>query len=94
LVFARANASGDRNGIASMQLGVGHPFSPHKVEALADVRGADARSTETDRPCGVADSFQVSLYKVEPRMSDRCFNLLAKYCDRVALRDEVEESGP
>jgi hypothetical protein len=47
----------------SRVVGVGHPNKP---EALSDVRRADARSAQISRPAGVARSFQVSLYKVEP----------------------------
>jgi hypothetical protein len=44
-------------------VGVGHPNEP---EALSDVRRADARSAHICRPEGVARSFHVSAYKVEP----------------------------
>jgi hypothetical protein len=42
------------------------------------MRRPDARSRQTNRPDGVALSFQVSLNKVEPAMADRSFNLLTK----------------
>jgi hypothetical protein len=61
---------------------------------LPDVRSTDARSTETRRPSGVTDSFQVSLYKVEPAMLNCSFNLLAKDGDRSAFGDEMEEGWP
>jgi hypothetical protein len=54
---------------------VGHP-----VEALSDVRRADARSAQICRPDGVARRFKVSLYKVEPHEAVRACNLLAKDC--------------
>jgi hypothetical protein len=64
-------------------LGVGHP-----PEALPDVRGADARRREIDRPDAVAEVFQVSAYKVEPYKAGRTSNLLAKDRARLSLRDE------
>ena len=66
----------------------------HEPQALTDVRGTDARSWDTDRRAGVTDSFQVVLYKVEPAMLNRCFNLLTKDDWRLALADEVVECGP
>lgn len=68
---------------------VGHP-----VHAVSDVRSADARSRERDGPEGVAQSFQVSLYKVDPRPDVRACNLLTKDDWRAALLDEVVEGGP
>ena len=56
-----------------------------EVKSLALVRRTDAASRKTTRPKGVADSFQVSLYKVEPTLADSGFNLLAKYRARAAL---------
>jgi hypothetical protein len=50
----------------------------HEPQPLPDVRCPDARSRQTDRPAGVALSFQVILNKIEPSVSNRCFNLLAK----------------
>jgi hypothetical protein len=76
-------------GSISLAVGVGH-----EVKSLSDVRRADARSRETDRPCGVTDSFQVILNKVEPVMSDRAFNLFAKDDARAADVDEVEIRRP
>lgn len=69
--------------------GVGHEPQP-----LADVRSTDARSRDTGRCEGVADSFHVSLNKVEPAVPNRCFNLLTKDDRRAALLDEVEPEGP
>lgn len=66
----------------------------HEPQPLSDVRCADARSRQTGRPEGVAESFQVSLNKVEPPEANRCFNLLAKDDCRVALLDEVAPDGP
>ncbi len=66
----------------------------HEVEPLPDVRSTDARSRDTCRPEGVADSFQVSLNKVEPAVANRCFNLLTKDDWRTALLDEEMPVGP
>ena len=51
---------------------------PDKVETLADMRGADARSWQIERPAGVAFAFQVRENNVEPRPSKRVRNLLSK----------------
>jgi len=77
----------------SLALGVTHGASG-PVEALSDVRRAEARSAGIDRPDGVVRSFQVSVYKVEPTEAVLACNLLAKDCVRAALRDETEEVGP
>ena len=69
--------------------GVGHP-----VRSVSEVRRADARSRENDRPAGVTCSFQVSENKVEPRPSSRSLNLLAKDRARAMLADESEPLGP
>lgn len=55
---------------------------------------AEARSAGINRPAGVARSFQVSLYKVEPTEAVLARNLLAKDDWRAADRDEVVESRP
>ena len=70
-------------------IGVGH-----EPQSCPLVRGADARSRETDRPDGVADSFHVSLNKIEPAVLNRRLNLLAKDDARAALLDEVVPGGP
>jgi hypothetical protein len=44
--------------LSSFTHGVVHPFG-NNPEALPDVRCPDARSRQTDRPDGVAFSFQV-----------------------------------
>jgi len=69
--------------------GVGHEPQP-----LADMRSADARSRDIGRCEGVANSFHVSLNKVEPAVPNRCFNLLTKDDARAALLDEVEPERP
>jgi hypothetical protein len=58
------------------------------------VRGAEARSAQISRPEGVARSFHVSLYKVEPVEAVIACNLFAKDDWRRALADEVVECGP
>ena len=57
---------------ASSAFGVGRP-----VESVPDVRGTDARRAEYRSPDGVTCSFQISVYKVEPRPASRAFNLLS-----------------
>jgi hypothetical protein len=57
--------------------GVGQPLS-NKPEALADVRGTDARSAQISRPDGVARCFHVRLYSVEPAEAVLARNLLSK----------------
>ena len=60
----------------------------HEPESLSDVRRADARSAEINRPDGVALVFQVSANKVEPSKAVFACNLLAKDALRSALADE------
>src|SRR5690606_1277064 len=45
-------------------------------------------------PDGVTVSFQVSLNKIDPAVSNRCINLFAKDDWRAALADETVEGGP
>src|SRR4051812_45281796 len=66
----------------------------HEPHALSDVRGTDARSRETDRPCGVTLSLQVITNKVEPPVSNRDFNLLTKHDVRSALANEPKPRRP
>lgn len=70
-----------------------HPFRT-PPEPLSDMGRADARSAEIDRPAGVARSFQVSLYKVEPSEAVLARNLFAKDDARPELCDEVVEGWP
>lgn len=58
------------------------------------MRRTEARSAGIHRPAGVARSFQVRRYKVEPCKTVTACNLLAKDCDRPALTDKMEERGP
>jgi len=58
------------------------------------VRRTDARRRERDRPEGIAHGFQVSVYKVDPRVCVFTRNLLTNDDSRVALADEVVEVGP
>jgi len=74
---------------ASIAVGVGHP-----VEPVADVRSTDARSRERDGPEGVSHGFQVSLYKVDPRVCVFARNLLSKDDWRLVLADEPMEVRP
>src|ERR1700747_1999916 len=71
------------------QFGVGHP-----VQSVSDVRRTDARRRKRDRPEGVTQGFQVSLYKVEPRVCVFACNLFTNAFDRSTLADEVEGVGP
>ena len=70
-------------------LGVGHP-----VVSVADVRRTDARRRERDTPKGVTQGFQVSVYKVDPRLDSFARNLLSKDDCRAALFDEMLEGRP
>lgn len=54
----------------------------------------EARSAQISRPDGVARSFQVSRYKVEPTEAVLARNLLSKDDWRAALLDEIIERGP
>ncbi len=73
----------------SRAAGVGHP-----VEAVSDVRCADARSRERDRPDGVTQVFQVIRYKVDPSVCVAACNLLSKDRCRLTLLDEVVPVRP
>ena len=66
----------------------------HPVQSLSDVRRAEARSAGIDCPAGVARSFQVSRYKVEPSEAVLACNLLAKDDWRAALFDKPVEVRP
>jgi hypothetical protein len=72
-----------------LAVGVGHP-----KQSLSDMRSAEARSAQIDRPAGVARCFQVSLYKVDPSKSVFTRNLLTKDDTRSTLADEVEKRWP
>jgi hypothetical protein len=69
--------------VLSIAAGVGHPEYP-----MSDVRRTDPRRRKNDRRDGVAATFQISAYKVEPRPSVRAVNLLPKDEARAALADE------
>jgi hypothetical protein len=58
------------------------------------MRRADARSRQTDRPRGVAATFQVIANKIEPAVSNRALNLFAKQDARLALGNELEPRRP
>jgi hypothetical protein len=72
-----------------MRVGVGHP-----VQSLSDVRRTDARSAQICRPNGVARSFQVSGYTVEPLEPKSACNLFSSHDWRAALSDEPIHLGP
>lgn len=75
--------------VASLTVGVGHP-----VRSVTDVRSTDARRRERTSPEGITQSFQVSLYKVEPRLCVLARNLLTKEAFRRALLDEPIDGWP
>ncbi|MNJ48226.1 hypothetical protein D3C77_434150 [compost metagenome] len=75
--------------LASAAVGVGHP-----VRSISDVRRTDARRRERDSPEGITHGFQVSLYKVEPRLCVLACNLLSKELCRFSLTDEPGERWP
>ncbi|MEN5204012.1 hypothetical protein ABE473_06095 [Stenotrophomonas sp. TWI700] len=66
----------------------------HPVGTVSDMRRADARRRESNRPPGITQCFQVSEYKVEPRACSRACNLFSNDCCRATLLDEPVEVGP
>jgi hypothetical protein len=64
------------------------------VRSVSDVRRADARRRKRDTPEGVTHAFQVSVYKVDPRVDSLARNLLSKDDCRPTLRDEMLPGGP
>jgi hypothetical protein len=81
--YACAFSAGIRELFQSPRFGLGT-----EVQPLPDVRSADAARSKYDLPNGVLFLFQVSLNKVEPAVSNRRCNLLAKDSSRAALADE------
>lgn len=73
----------------TLAVGVGHPES-----AATHVRRTEARRRKRDTPEGVTQGFQVSLYKVEPRIRTLVCNLLASDALRAALVDKPICGGP
>src|SRR6185312_11684345 len=63
----------------------------HEVQPLSDVRRTDTARSKYRLPNGVVLPFQVSLYKVEPAVSNRVISLFSK--DRCRLSD-ADESYP
>jgi len=61
---------------------------------VSEVRRTDPRRRKYDRPDGVAPTFQVSEYKVEPRPAKRAVNLFPKDEVRATLADEPVPVGP
>jgi hypothetical protein len=78
---------------ASCAVGLTQPFRCNS-EALADVWGACERAAGIDRPDGVALSFQIVTYKIEPSEAVLACNLLAKPDVRASLADEVKHCRP
>lgn len=74
---------------ASTVFGLRHP-----EESVSDVRRTDARRRKRDGPKGVFQGFQVSVYKVDPRLDSLARNLLSKDDWRAALLDEPGKAGP
>jgi hypothetical protein len=58
------------------------------------MRRTDARRRKRECPDGIIQGFQVSVYKVEPRLCVFTCNLLTNNSSRAALRDEVVSVGP
>jgi len=75
--------------LARAAVGVGRPEEP-----VPDVRRTDARRRKRDGPEGVFQGFQVSVYKVDPRVDSLARNLLSKDDWRAALRDEPGKIWP
>jgi hypothetical protein len=72
----------------------GDTIGSSPVASVPDVRRTDARSRKRNRPEGVTQGFQVSAYKVDPRVCVLARNLLSKDDCRAALADKVEPRGP
>jgi len=72
------------------------PTFGDEEESLSDVRSADARSAEIDRPHFESLSFQVSSYSVEPSEAVIARNLFTKdrYLWTLPVFDEVEPGRP
>ena len=88
-MFKPPSRPDDPAPVVAAAVGVGHPIKP-----VSDVRRTDARRRERDRPEGVTQGFQVSVYKVDPRIAVFARNLLSKDDCRAALFDEVLEGWP
>jgi hypothetical protein len=73
----------------SREIGDGHP-----VVAGSLLRRAETRSAGFDSPEGIARCVHVSLYKVEPSVSEIARNLLASDDRRRALLNEIVERRP
>jgi hypothetical protein len=81
--------SGPEFGCELETVGVGH-----KIQPVSPVRRPDRFSWKRHRPDRVSDSLQVIRNLIEPAMTNRRRNLLAKDRVRAALRDEAAELGP
>ena len=58
------------------------------------MRRADAVCADNRRPAGVTNAFQVCEYSIEPTVSNRARNLLAKDALRASLFDEPKKLWP
>lgn len=76
-------------GKVSIVFGVGH-----EVQPLPFVGRSRAVCANNSRPAGVAFSFHVCKYTVEPTVSNCRLNLFAKACCRAALLNKTEPDGP
>jgi hypothetical protein len=79
--------------LKSFAVGVGLADA-NPIHSIADVWRADARRRKRDRPEGVTQGFQVSLYKVDPHICAFASNLFSKDDCRAALADEMEPVWP
>jgi len=79
----------------SLASGVCHiPALGDEPKAISTVGRIDGTSRDNDRPPGVSDAFQVSEHSVEPRLANRCRNLLS-HCDNgPSGTDEAKVVGP
>jgi len=78
----------------SVAAGVVIDINGTEVQPLADVGRTRAVCSQYRRRNGVACRFQVSTNKVEPAVSNRRCNLLAKHCSRATLADEAKPFRP
>jgi hypothetical protein len=58
------------------------------------VRCTDGTSRDNDRPCGVANFFQIIEHSVEPMRANRCRNLLSHPDSGPSGTDEAKLVGP
>src|SRR5690606_10203420 len=68
--------------------------SRDEPETVTPVRRVDGTSRDNGRPCGVADTFQVSKHSVEPILANRCRNLLSHENSGPSGTGESKPVGP